>query len=232
VNKTLSILLNFAVAMLIPGLAFNQVPGEVLDLKRIPQRSVRKLVQKENVKTATDFQYMATSCYQPGDSARYQINLRTLLVKAPIGKVWEKYVSITPKEAWSGRTTNFAFLFSKPENQFFYPGNADEPLRVGSIIFVNLRLLKGIKNLGVGFEITRLDEVSKTICFCYLKDGASNGSQEIQFTEMANGDTKISHLTHYRSRSVFRDKRLYPFFHDKFVNEFHQNIIRHIASGL
>jgi hypothetical protein len=189
------------------------------------------LVRREKVATASDFQQIATACYQEDDPRGYQTNLTTYVVKAGISKVWEKYTTISPRTAWSGKTVDFGFLFSKPENKFVYPENANEPISEGNIIYVNLRLLKGIKNLGVAFEVTRLDEASKTICFCYLKDGVSNGSQEIRFTELDNGDTRISHLTHYRSRSAFRDKELYPIFHEKFVGEFHGNILSQITSG-
>jgi hypothetical protein len=232
VYKKISTALILALAVMAPGFVSAQLPGEAIDMRRIPQRSVRKLVLKENVKTVTDFQQIATACYRVEDSALYQTNLKNYIVKAPIGKVWEKYANMTPKKAWSGRTVNFGFLFSKPDNKFIYAENANDPIRVGNIIYVNLRLLKGLKNLGVAFEITRLDEVNKMICFCYLKDGVSNGSQEIQFTEMKNGDTRISHLTHYRSHSAFRDKELYPLFHEKFVGEFHENILYQIETGL
>lgn len=221
-----------AAAVLVPGFAYSQSTVETIDLQRISQKSIRNLVRRENVKTSADFQQIATACYQPDDSIRYETNLKTYVVQARIGKVWEQYMTITPKKAWSGRMVNFGFLFSKPDNEFTYAENADEPIRVGNIIYVNLRLLRGLKNLGVGFEITRLDEDNRTICFCYLKDGVSNGSQEIRFTEMDNGDTRISHLTHYRSHSAFRDKELYPHFHEKFVGEFHENILRQIDSGL
>jgi hypothetical protein len=209
-----------------------QSPEIAVDLKRIPQRAVRDLVLREKVKTASDFQQISPACYLPADSGLYQCNLKTWVVKAPVGKVWEKYLSLTPRKAWSGRAVRFGFLFSKSANKFIYNEEADNPITVGSIIYVNLKLLKGLKNMGVAFEITRLDEESRTICFCYLEDGASHGSQEIQLTEMADGNTRISHLTHYRSRSSFRDKNLYPFFHELFVGEFHENVIREIETGL
>ena len=221
-----------AASVMISGAVNAQSPGETVDMNRIPQKAVRKLVKRENVKTLTDFQQIATACYRVEDSALYQTNLTTYVVKARIGRVWEKYASITPGKAWSGSMVNFGFLFSKPNNKFVYPENADGPIREGNIIYVNLRLLKGLKNLGVAFEITGLDEAGKMIRFCYLKNGVSNGSQEIRFTEMANGDTRISHLTHYRSHSAFRDKKLYPLFHEKFVGEFHENILRQIDSSL
>jgi hypothetical protein len=229
-KKSLNILL-FATALFISRVTIAQSTDEVVDMRRIPQKAVRNLVRKENVKTANDFQNIATACYRMEDSMRYFSNLKTYVIKAHIGKVWEKYINITPGKAWSGRTVKFGFLFSKPDNKFIYAGNADEPIGVGNIVYVNLSILKGLKNLGVGFEITRLDEANKTICFCYLRDGVSNGSQEIRFTEMANGNTLVSHLTHYRSQSVFRDKELYPVFHSRFVGEFHENILRQIEKG-
>ncbi len=209
-----------------------QAPSERLDIDRIPQRAVRDLVRKEKVSTANDFQKIATACYSVDDSSSYQTNLKTYTVKEKIGKVWEKYTNLSPRKAWSGRTVKFGFLFSKLQNRFVYAEEADEPIRVGNIIYVNLRLLKGIKNLGVAFEVTKLDEASKTICFCYLEDGISTGSQEISFTELSNGNTKISHLTHYRSHSAFRDRELYPIFHSKFVGEFHHNILHQIDKGV
>jgi hypothetical protein len=218
--------------LLFPGFVFAQSPEEIVDLTRIPQKAVRELVLKEKVKTASDFQHIATSCYRSEDSTGYSTNLKTYVVKARIGKVWDKYSNISPEKAWCGRTVNFGFLFSKPNNKFIYPEHASDPIRVGNIIYVNLRLLRGIKNLGVAFEVTRLDPVNRIICFCYLKDGVSKGSQEIKFSEMPNGDTRITHLTHYRSRSAFRDRELYPLFHEKFVGEFHQNIFRQIETGL
>jgi len=212
--------------------ANGQTPDDTLDLGKVPQKAVRKLIRKDKVKTVADFQHINTACYRDDDSLRYETNLKTYVVNASIGQVWEKYASITPEKAWNGRMVNFGFLFSKPDNQFIYPDNADEPIRVGNVIFVNLRLLRGLKNLGVGFEVTRLDEEQKTICFCYLKDGVSNGSQEIRFIEQPDGRTQVSHLTHYRSHSAFRDKELYPRFHEKLVGEFHENILRQLDGDL
>lgn len=227
-----SIILIFTATLVLPGIAIAQSHEETVDFNRISQKAVRDLVRSENVKTATDFQHIAIACYRPEDSARYLTNLKTYVIKARLAKVWEKYANITPRKAWSGSTVNFGFLFSKPKNKFIYLENANEPIREGNIIYVNLRLLKGFKNMGVAFEITRLDEDNKMIRFCYLKDGVSNGSQEIRFTEMPNGDTKITHLTHYRSHSAFRDRELYPLFHEIFVGEFHENILHQIESGL
>lgn len=212
--------------------AAQSVPGEILDMTKIRQKAVRNLVNSENVRTASDFQHIATSCYSEQDSQLYLTDVRTYVVRAGIDQVWHNYTTITPRKAWNGRLVNFGFLFSRLKNKFVYADNADEPIHVGNIVYVNLRLLRGLKNLGVAFEITRLDEASKVICFCYLRDGISQGSQEIRFTELTSGYTKISHVTHYRSHSAFRDRELYPIFHARFVGEFHQNVLSQINSGL
>lgn len=228
----MKILLVCCMIWLLPVGLFAQSPYESVDLKKIPQRSVRKLARKEQAKTSGDFRRIASACYLAEDSASYRTHLQTFNVKAPLAEVWKTYLGMTPNSAWKGRMVNFGFLFSKPDSSFIYPADANEPIHVGNIIFVNLRLLRGMKNLGVGFEVTRLDEACKTICFCYLQDGISNGSQEITFSELSEGETRISHLTHYRSHSPFRDKELYPVFHEKVIGEFHQNIIREIEKGL
>jgi hypothetical protein len=60
----------------------------------------------------------------------------------------------------------------------------------------------------------------------------TNGTQDIHFEELPDGSTKISHLTHFRSRSAFRDRELYPVFHEKLVGEFHQNVLLQFAPVL
>ncbi len=212
--------------------AAQAVPGEILDMTKIRQKAVRDLVYSEKVSTASDFQHITTSCYSERDSQLYHTDVRTYVIRAGIDQVWQKYTTITPRKAWNGRLVKFGFLFSRLKNTFVYADNADEPIHVGNIVYVNLRLLRGLKNMGVAFEITRLDEVGKVICFCYLRDGISQGSQEIRFAELTSGYTKISHITHYRSHSAFRDRELYPIFHARFVGEFHQNVLSQITSGL
>jgi hypothetical protein len=227
----------FSLFLIVSGLininpAIAQSSDETIDLKQIKQKEVRNLVRREKVKRASDYQQIKTACYLVADSSGYQTSLKTYIVKARIGTVWEKYMNISPQKAWSGEMVKFGFLFSRPKNKFIYSENANDPIRVGSIVYVSLCLIRGIKNIGVAFEITGLDESTKTISFCYLSGGASNGTQEIQLSEMPNGDTKISHLSRYRSRSAFRDKELYPIFHDRFVCEFHENILSQIEYGL
>jgi hypothetical protein len=204
--------------------AFSQAPNDRVDLAKIQQRSVRDLVQHEGVRSASDFQALNTSCYRQEDSLNYHLHLKTYHVKAGIEDVWKEYSTVTPRQAWSGKMVHFGFLYSRLQNRFIYADSDSEPMDIGNIIYVNLKLLNGLKNLGVAFEVTDMDPVKKQIRFCYLKDGVSKGSQEIHFTPQADGTTLITHETHYRSDSRFRDRSLYPRFHEKLVGEFHENL--------
>jgi hypothetical protein len=208
-----------------------QAPDSQVELEKIQQRSVRDLVKQEKVKSATDFQCLITSCYQMEDSADFYLHRKTYHINAGIDKVWNKYSSVTPAEAWSGKMVNFGFLFSKIQNRFIYPSEAREPINTGNIIFLNLKLLNGLKNLGVAFEVTGMDPEKKMIRFCYLKDGISKGSQEIRFTSETDGSTLITHETHYHSHSRFRDRNIYPKFHERLVGEFHENLRRLIEGS-
>ncbi len=210
--------------------SYGEGPDEPVDVRRIRMRSVRNLLKTEKVKKASDYKNITTSCYNPADSLEYHVNLKTFVVKARLEEVWKRYVSLSPRMAWNGRMVRFGFLYSRQANRFVYPENADEPISVGNIVYVNLRMLAGLKNLGVAFEITGIDEAGKTISFCYLDKGVTNGSQEIHFENLPDGSTRISHLTHFKSKSAFRDRELYPVFHERFVGEFHENILRQIVS--
>ncbi len=225
--KNLTITLLFA-ALFTTAVA--QTAVDTIDLSRIPQKSVRGLVLKEKVRTTHDFQCLTTSCYPSEDSVKFRQHLKSYRVHAGIDDVWKKYSSVSPREAWTGKRVKFGFLFNRFQDAFIYPEDAASPMTVGSIIYVNLKLLQGIKNLGVAFEVTGMDPEKKIIRFCYLKDGISKGSQEIRFASEPDGTTLVTHDTHYHSGSRFRDQALYPRFHEQLVGEFHENL-RRIIEG-
>lgn len=120
-------------------------------------------------------------------------------------------------------------IYSKKLNRIFYKGDKNIGIEEGQIFYLNLKLIFGIKNLGVGLEVTNIDAQNKSIKFCYLNHGVSEGTQEIKFIPTTNGYSIITHETRYRSDSKFRDKHLYPGFHHKFVKELQENLIKMIT---
>ncbi|HBB92914.1 MAG: hypothetical protein A2X22_07715 [Bacteroidetes bacterium GWF2_49_14] len=225
---------NLTITLLLATLftaAVAQKPADTIDLSRISQKSVRGLVIKEKVRSTQDFQCLNTSCYQAEDSLKFKRHLKSYRIRASLDDVWNKYSSVSPRDAWTGKRVKFGFLFNRFQDAFIYPEEAASPMNVGSIIYVNLKLLLGLKNLGVAFEVTGLDPEKKIIRFCYLKDGISKGSQEIRFTSEPDGTTVVTHDTRYHSGSRFRDQALYPRFHEQLVGEFHENLRRIIEGG-
>lgn len=107
-----------------------------------------------------------------------------------------------------------------------YPGDSYPGIEAGQIIFLNLNLLGSFVQLAVGHEITAVNENDRTIKICYLQNGASTGTQLIQLKRSNENQTEVVHETWYRSGSAFRDKVLYPRFHEKGLTEFHKNVKR------
>jgi hypothetical protein len=60
--------------------------------------------------------------------------------------------------------------------------------------------------------------------FSYIENNISQGKQTILFCDGGNGQTKIVHITYFRSKSWLRDDLFYPYFHYKFIEEFHGNM--------
>lgn len=107
-----------------------------------------------------------------------------------------------------------------------YPGDSYTGIEAGQIFFLNLNLLGSFIQLAVGHEITAVNENDKTIKICYLQNGASTGTQLIQLKKSNENQTEVVHETWYRSGSIFRDRVLYPGFHERGLTEFHENVKR------
>lgn len=203
---------------------YAQLPISSVDFKRIPQKKVRNLVKLQHEKGIKCFSDLHPSCYSEQDSVRYSFQRSTHTIKEKIHKVWNKLKCLRPKDEYNSKMLSFGFLYSNRLNKIFYSNDDFKGIEEGSIIFLNLKLLGGVKNLGVALEVTKVDSVNKIIQLCYLDNGMSEGTQEVKLIEDKEGNTEISQETRYRNHSKFREKRLYPIFHQKAVNELHDNI--------
>ncbi|MHC1703144.1 MAG: hypothetical protein AB9846_04485 [Tenuifilaceae bacterium] len=197
-----------------------------IDLSRIPQKKVRNLVQQQSLNGSKFFVDLKPSCYSESDSSNYSFQQSTHVIKETILKVWNKLMSLKPKEEFSGKMVSFGFLYSKKLNKIYYADDDKKDIEEGEVMFLNLKLLGGVKNIGVALEVTKVDEINKLIQFCYLNNGMTEGTQQIQLTGSDDGNTVITQETRYRNKSKFREKRLYPLFHQKAVNEMHSNLSR------
>jgi hypothetical protein len=231
-KRKLFLLLSTSLAFLFFNLseADAQYSEKKIDYNRIPQKKVRKLLKRMEQYSVADLNGLNSKCYDSQDSSKYLVQTETRLIKDNIVNVWNKMMKINLLEEFSGRLVSLGMMYSKKLNQIFYKDDKFIAIEEGQVFYLNLKLLFGIKNLGVGLEVTNIDKEKRTIKFCYLNNGVTEGTQEIRLSETGEGYSIMTHITKYHSNSKFRDKRLYPGFHRKFVNELHENLIRLVTA--
>lgn len=204
-----------------------------IDYSRIPQRKIRHFIDNQIDDNKVKFSDIEPSYDMNAEEhdENYHLVEDVFIFKERLEKVWNSYCSTEMAESWNGKKISFGLLLSKWTEFIMYCSdhNNTAALDTGQVFFVNLKLLRGIYNLAVGFEVVNIDPQNRTIQFSYVKGGKSEGVQTIHFTETEEGNTMIVHTSAFRSHSKFRDKRLYPRFHKKFIYEFHENMLLSIG---
>lgn len=199
-----------------------------IDLGRISQEKVKYLVQDKLNGQNILMSNTLLPTWQKGQTTEKYHRLQSAYTfRKDVEEVWQTYQSTSPAEAWNGKMVSFGLLVSKRDNNVLY--DDDEifcGIDTGQVIFINLRLLKGLYNLAVGLEIVDIDSRQKTITYSYIKGGKSRGEQTIRFVPTRRGFTDIIHLTAHKGDSYVRDRWLYPWFHKLAINEFHRNMKR------
>jgi len=214
----------FSLLLFFKQTGYSQDSLRNIDTKQIPQRKIRLFIHNHILAHHAKFSDLHSEYSKDSDSSNYIKEEQHYILKEKIAKVWSAYRSFHPSEIWSGKMITFGVSFSRNAKTVAYRTNKNSCIDTGEIILLNLRLLKGTINLAVGIEITSIDSIKKCIEFCYINGDISKGIQRIQLVTTAEGYTQIIHTTLFKSRSAFRDKYLYPFFHRRTVNEFHKNM--------
>ncbi len=198
-----------------------------IDFSRIGQEKVKKLLRENGLNTLRDLSNLKSFCYDQTDGKRYHKHIKSFLIDGDINTVWNAYKTISPQETRNGSMVSFGLMYSRRTNEIMYTSDSYSGIKEGQIIFLNLNLFGNIVHLAVGHEIIEVREREKTIIICYLQNGATRGTQLIHLKETGD-QTEVIHETWYRSNSLFRDKILYPGFHEKGLIEFHENVKRKI----
>lgn len=216
---------------LLPALSFSQAESSI-DLNQVHQKKVRKYVIANAIDKMRDFSLIHPSWKKDVRESDYRMIEKTFRLKASPASVWNGYRHANSVEMWSGHSVKFGLLISKVSNKVTYDSNNTFPeIDTGQVYFLDLRLLKGLLNLPVAFEIINIDQKDRIIEFSYLENNKSKGKQTIRIVDGEDGFTSIVHKTYFRSASAFRDD-LYPFFHKRFIMEFHRNMNRSIKRTL
>jgi len=195
-----------------------------IDVGMIPQKKVRLFIHNHILAHHAKFSDLRVQSNHLIDSASYCRVEQRFFLKEKISKVWNAYRSFHPAEIWNGKLITYGVSYSSNAKTISYRNSQNNSIDTGEIILLNLRLLKGTVNLAVGIEITSIDSINKCLEFCYINGDISQGLQRIQLVTTAEGYTQVIHTTLFKSKSAFRDRFIYPFFHRKTVSEFHRNI--------
>jgi hypothetical protein len=201
-----------------------------IDFEKVRQKKVKKFMLNHGLTYVSSFKELQSICYDPAVEATYHKHQKTFIIKNSVESVWNIYKTIHPKEAWNGEMVSFGIQYSRNHNSINYLDDPYPGMKKGQVIILNLKMFWGLLHLAVAHEIAEVDDLHRIIKMCYMKGGASEGSQWITFHETPEGFTQVSHMTLYKSKSMFRDTKLYPRFHSRAITEFHNNIKRKAES--
>jgi hypothetical protein len=206
--------------------------GDLIDFHRIKQDKVKRLLHDNGLNSLKDLSKLKSYCYDQTGGKHYHNHIMSFIIHADIEAVWNGYKTISPQETRKGSMVSFGLMYSRNQNEIMYSDDPYKGIETGQIIFLNLNLFAGIVHLAVGHEITGVNDTEKTIKICYLQNGASTGTQLIRMLKKNENQTEVIHETWYRSGSLFRDKLLYPGFHEKGLKEFHENVKNKVESAV
>lgn len=209
--------------------AYGQNTVNCINPQKIHQRHKYKFIHNKYLDKLSSLDSLQPECYQKNISETYHFQEDSFIVKENINTVWQKYKSISLKDAYSGSLVNLGFVYSKNKKKVYYVNDDYGGIHEGQIYFIRLNLLGGLKRIIVAYEVTKIDNKNKMIQFCYINNGISEGSQRIYLYKTKDGFTKIEHKTFYKSKSKIRDRWLYPEFHKKIVSELHHNLIKSLS---
>jgi hypothetical protein len=229
-SRTLSVTININLTYLIFLFGILSVSGisqnpKIINLDEIPQRKVRKYIISRKIDTMSDFSSIKASCKKENDGSDFHMRQKEFNLKYDLKNVWNCYNNIDPRDIWSKHSLQFGLLISKCSNSVTYVRNATfTAVDTGQVYFLNLKLLKGLFNIAVAFEVINVDQKRQVVEFSYIDNNKAKGKQIIEFYDNGNGCTRIVHRSYFKSESSFRDNLLYPMFHKKFIREFHRNM--------
>lgn len=204
--------------------SFGQLSLNDIDLDQIHQKKIRKYIEIQIEENKHSFSDIQPSCFIGKNMSAFSKNEMIFFLKGNFKDIWQGYITENPAYSWNARKVSFGVLLERFPNNILYNHDPINGVNTGQVYFLNLKVLKGIYNLPVAFEIITVDTVAKLIEFSYLKGNKSSGIQQIKFLDLGNGQTEIVHTSYFKSDSDLRDKWIYPFFHKKIVNDFHRNM--------
>tara|TARA_Y100001972_G_scaffold129092_1_gene194107 strand:+ start:1387 stop:1989 length:603 start_codon:yes stop_codon:yes gene_type:complete len=190
------------------------------DYSKVVYPSIEKLFRDAKIEGPGDLRPV---CFN-GLEDEYLKHETSYAINAPLSEVWDAYKTIHPAKGWNSKMIRFAFMYSRSEDQYVYHTEDQfAGIAKGQVYLVNLNIIKSVQ-IAVAHEVDEVNDQEKLIKLCYLNTGKTEGSQWIQMHADGENKTIIIHKTRYKGTSFIRDRLLYPFFHQKAMNQFHQKM--------
>lgn len=216
---------------------FSSLPGitqsiNTINLAEIHQKQVRKYIVSRSIDQMHDFSSIHASWKKNLDESVFNIIEKTFYLKYKLSDVWGIYRHTDPIKMWNGQSVRFGLLISKCSNTVIYANNSSCPgIDTGQVYFLDLRLIKGLFNIPVAFEIINIDQIKQIVEFSYIDNNIELGKQTLWFFDDGENRTRIVHRSYFKSDSPFRDEFLYPYFHNILIKDFHRNMRQLIKSS-
>lgn len=202
---------------------FSQNPINI-DLRKVQSRKVREYIVLRSFDQLNDYSLINASCKRDIDESGFNVIEESFYLKKDLSAVWECYRHADPVKMWNGRSFRFGLLICKCSNSVIYANNLYIPdLDTGQVYFLNLRLMKGLVNVPVAFEIINIDTERRIMEFSYINSNKTRGKQVLEFFDDGDGRTRIVHRSYFKSESRLHDL-VYPYFHYRFIEEFHRKM--------
>jgi hypothetical protein len=196
-----------------------------INLSDVPQRKVRNYLVSRSIDKMDSYYSIHPSWNSESGNEGYKVIEKTFFLNYKLSSVWDFYRHGNTFKIWNEKSIRFGLLISRCPKSVIYARNSFCPeVDTGQIYFLNLRFLKGLFNIPVAFQIINIDQLQRVVEFSYIENNKSRGKQSIQFFDDGMNRTRIVHKSYFKSNSSFRDHWLYPYFHKKFIREFHRNM--------
>lgn len=214
--------------------AESQINFSEINYTKVNQKKILQYLHSQE-KEKQNLLELQPSVRSNSDTEGFHTVSQEFFVKGNIDDVWQHYLVTNPSDSWSSKKVTFAMLFSKKEKRMIYENEYVAQLDTGQIVFLNLKIAKGLANLASIFEFITIDKDQKIMEFSYAEGTITKGKQQIQFFETDHGETQIIHSSFYKSESFLRDVILYPYFHNHLTSQFHRKMkklfVMHEKSG-
>ena len=212
-------------------LVVNAQDINLINLEEVPQRKVRIYIKSNSINRLDNFSLIKPSWKNNIAESEFHLLSQKFIIRNKLSDVWYHYSHVDLKKLFTRHSVRFGLLLKKHSNTVIYAKDLLSPeIDTGQVYFLNLRLIKGLLNVPVAFEIINIDAVQKIVEFSYIDSNKEKGKQTLKFSDNGDGCTSILHLSYFKSNSAIRDAMFYPLLHRKFVNEFHRNMKQGIGN--